>query len=233
VSTVAGSDITGQPPEAVPADRIVAPMSDAMVERIIEAVVLDGLSAREVARQEGITHPRVLRLLKRESARVRELRQRENARLRQQAQRDRDRALAEAGTPRPRADRRANGSVYHDASGEPIRFAGQRDRKGDVYADLYLDQAGEWRRAATVGIAAYATAQDWERRGVDPPASFTASRPFGPPGHPRPPLGAVEPTVRLILPVGVGPNANGTVEKLSPIPAREVDALLAAGATPA
>jgi hypothetical protein len=68
------------------------------------------------------------------------------------------------------------------------------------------------------------------------PADFEAVPNYGPADYPelaRDPLGYCPPDrrpVRLRIPPGVGPN-HGTVEHVSPVEARDVDALLAAGAT--
>jgi hypothetical protein len=212
--------------------RTTPAFSAAAIDTIIEHAAA-GTSARAIARMLDVPHPRILRLLARPEnvERLRELRHRERKRLDKQRQRERDAALAAAGTPRPQVERRGRGSVDHDADGNPIRYHGHRDARGDVFADLYLDAHGEWRRRAVVGSDSYARAKDWTLRGIEPPPSWSAERPFGSPGFPRPPVGHQEPRTRVRLPVG-HPLNRASVELSTSILTVDLEAAIRDGAIP-
>jgi len=201
-------DLAGEP-------RTTPSFSPAAIETIIEHAAANE-SARSIARLLDVPHPRILRCLARPEVaeRVREIQHRERKRLDKQRQRERDAILAAQGTPRPQVERRNRATVLYNEAGEPISYSGVRDAKGDVYATIYLDKNGEWRIESVIGSNRYARAQDWSRRGLEPPPSWTNERPFGSPGYPRPPVGHVEPVVRMS-------RIENGILKTSPVPVSE------------
>jgi hypothetical protein len=86
-----------------------------------------------------------------------------------------------------------------------------------------VKKGGRWYRiTATCGLVE-ARERDWEG---NPPPDFDPIPAFGPPGHPRPPLGHREPVVRMLRP----PNERG-IEVTSPVDLCEVEAREAEGWT--